>query len=260
MSSEEFGLSIRSVAELALMVSRSSGSLLDETEIPTIGALRLFWQSSRRLQKRWTHSLDDRTAGDSLDIELLEGLLPRVFVCEMLVRTFSTILAAQDRSRGTEDLTSVARNVCQGLMQIRHRVLSDLLALPDRDHERVMNLDRLRRRCDRWTDLLLGPIATEYDCFQFAFDAERARDFGEDADDFPLATDAINHLVSAGMRLTFLHHFASAPIDEPEFAGLMRSILSCFATTSFQPENVFRSLLEMRIVATEHRNQVVPRR
>ena len=53
MSSEEFGLTIRSVAELALVVSRAGDQLLDEGTIPTTAALRAFWQSSRRLQQRW---------------------------------------------------------------------------------------------------------------------------------------------------------------------------------------------------------------
>ncbi len=255
MSSHHCGLSTKSLAELALVVSRVARSVLDESAVPSAASLRSFWQSSRSLQQRWMKILDDWTAAGTLDVELLERLAPRVLTCEMLVRTWSTVLAALDRRRGTKDLTHLTRNVVGGLMQIRHGVLSRLLEIPETEHRQVMNIDRLRRRCDRWTDLLVGPLAVGYDCFDFTFDRERARDFGEEGSIADPATGPhpIEHLVSAGLRLTFLQHLSAEPIEEPEFVDLTQSILSSIPHQAFHRDGSLRTLLEQRIAVSHQR-------
>ena len=258
MSSEEFGLTIRSVAELALVVSRAGDQLLDEGTIPTTAALRAFWQSSRRLQQRWLKVVDQEEASVSRDWKVLERLASRVFVCEMLVRTWSTVLASLDRRRGTEDLTSVARNIVIGLLQIRHRVLGGLLLCPPSEKDRVMEIDLLRRRCDRWTDLLLGQLAVKQGCLDFAFDPERARDFGEESQfpDAEASSPAFDHLMSAGLRMAFLQHLPTEILDEPEFVALMRAILSCCSPNSFDGDRALCSMLGLRLAATEHRREM----
>ena len=155
MLSQRFGLSAKSLAELALVVSQAAPGILEETKAPSSESIRGFWQSNRLLQKRWMNELDAGTTARSHQIELFERLAPRVFTSEILIRTFSTLLCAFDRRLGTDDLTRVARNVISGLLQIRMMVLSRLLTVPENDHDRVQKIDRLRRRCDRWNDLLV---------------------------------------------------------------------------------------------------------
>jgi hypothetical protein len=254
MSSEDFGLSVRSVAELSLIVSRGANSLLDDDSVPTLptaAAVRSFWQSSRRLQQRWMRILDEEVDKGSVHLVRLERLAPRVFVCEMLVRMWSTVLASLDRSRGTEDLTVISRNVVNGFLQIRHRVLSELIGLSEQEYQRVTTMDRLRRRCDRWTDMMIGKLAIEHACFDFSFDPARARDFGEDEiDESTISSPVVEHLLSAGLRLNFLQHLPAEPIKEPEFASLMRAILSSIPSTSFRSDT---ALLQLQITAIQHR-------
>ena len=259
MPSGNHGLSARSLAELALIVSRLARSVIDDSIVPSVGSLQSFWQNSRTLQQRWAKSLHGWTSADSPDVEFLENLAPRVFACEMLVRTWGTALVALDRRCGTDDLTYVARSAVVGLQQIRHGILSRLLGLPESMNDRVMQVDRLRRRCDRWTDLLIGPIAFKSDCFEFAFDTERSRDFGEEGSIADPATGPhpIEHLVSAGLRLTFLKHLSPANLEEPEFAGLTQSVLSSLPECAFHRDGSLRSSLEKRVEVShrqiEHR-------
>lgn len=260
MSSRNCGLSTRSLAELALVVSRVSRSMLDESAIPSPASIRMFWQSNRSLQQRWLLELDDWSASGTLDVAMIERLAPRVFTCEMVVRTWGTILVALDLRRGNNDLIRLSRNGVNGLLQIRNGVLSRLLMIPESDSGRLLEIDRLRRRCDRWTDLLLGPIAAECGFFEFAFDEERARDFGEECQILEpgSSTHTVEHLVSAGLRLAFLQYLPSDEIDEPQFASLAQSILANIPHRALHRDGSLRSLLEQRIAASRMRLESDP--
>lgn len=256
MPSENCGLSARSLAELALVVSRMSRRILDESAVPCERSLRLFWRSTRALQQRWMMVLDDWTTSDDQDVVLLERLSSRVFTCEMLVRTWSTVLASLAHCQGSDDLTRLSRNAVNGLMQIRIGILSRLVTAPDADTNRLLEIDRMRRRCDRWTDLLLGHVAVKGNCFEFAVNEERAREFGEESliADPATGPHVVEHLVSAGLRLTFVQYLTTSSFDEPEFVGLTQSILSSIPRQCFHQDGTLRSLLERRIAVSRRRN------
>lgn len=254
MPLKEYCLSNRSLAELALVVCQSSERSLQDGTMPTTVALRKFWQSNRSLQRRWTSSLDEGDLSNPLEVQFLKSLSSRVFVTEMLIRTFGTLLTCLDLRSGTEDVTAIARNVASGMMQIRNRVLSETLLIPRAGHEHVLAIDQMRRRCDRWTDLLIGQIAGEHDDFPFAYDPERAKDFAGDSSSAGGSQScAVGYLVSAGLRLEFIKHLPADPIDEPEFATMMQSILSCLPPTVSSVDHAMNSLLRIRILASEHR-------
>ncbi len=257
MLSQNCGLSIRSLAELALLISRVTPDKLDESAVPSTASLKLFWQSSRSLERHWMTELDDWTAAGTLAIEPLEQLAPRVFLCEMVARTWGTIIANLDRRRGGDDLTRLARNAVSGLLRIRNGILSRLLTIPESESNRVLNLDRLRRRCDRWTDVLLSSAAIENDCFEFAFDHTRARDFGEESLTASPATgpNVADHLVSAGLRMTFIQQLPDEPVNEPEIMCLMQSILSNIPATNLHRDGTLRTSLERRILASRQQSE-----
>ena len=174
----------------------------------------------------------------------------------MVARIWSTVIASLDRRHGCDDdLIRLARSAVSGLLRIRNGILSRLLSVSEGQSTRVLELDRLRRRCDRWTDVLLGPIALQSECFEFAFDEGRARDFGEEnrAANPTTGPNAAEHLVSAGLRLTFLQHLSDEPIDEPEIVRLTQSILSNIPSQSLHRDGTLLSLLEHRIAVSRQR-------
>jgi len=233
MPSMNSGLSARSLAELALVISRVGSSILDESATPSHDSLKTFWQSSRSLEQGWMRYLDEWTASGNFDVERLE------------------------RQRGSQDLTFLARNTVSGLLQIRNGILSRLLLVPESDQNRVLEVDKLRRRSDRWTDFLIGPLAVKYGCFEFAFDPDRARDFGDEATiaDPMIGPNAVEHLVSAGMRMKFLQYLPDESVTESEFMGLTQSILSCIPATALHRDGSLRTVLEQRIMASSMRQE-----
>ncbi len=257
MSSQNRELSTRSLADLALIVSRVARNLLEESTVPSAASLRLFWECSRSLELQWTKTLDEWTDAGKFDIAQLERLAPRVFACELVVRTWSTVLARLDLQCHSRDLTTLARNVVNGLLRVRNRILSRLLSVPEVHQTRVLRLDRLRRRFDRWTDLLVGQVALNCDCVEFAFNRDRARDFGEDAT-LGSAQIAAEQFVCAGLRLAFVQHLASEPVRELEFVGLSQSILTNIPHWAMHRDGSLRTLLEQQIAASRRRSEGRP--
>ena len=195
--------------------------------------------------------LDQFPQTQALRLQRLEQLAPHVFVCEMLVRLWGTLLAARDYRRGTDDLTVLSRNVVGGFLQVRHRLMSELTCFSESEFQRVSTLDKLRCKCDRWTDTLIGKLAVEQVCFEFSFDPERALDFAEKSfEETPFSAHAVGHLFAEGLRMNFLQLLPAEQINEPEIANLMQSILSNVTSTSFRSDT---ALLQLRLTAVQHR-------
>ena len=255
MSVESCGLSSRSLAEMALVISRVSPELLVQSAMPGIETLSQFWQSCRSLERRWMKELDEWTVIGTMDVTRLEQLAARVFSCEMLVRTFSTVLAEVDRRSGDDTYVRLARNAVNGLLCVRHGIMSRLLTIPQRDENRVLEIDRSRRRCDRWTDLLIGTMSRHCRSFEFAYDPERASDFGGTTSDSEVANAprVAEHFVAAGIRLKFVQHLTDESVNEPELVCLCQAILGSIPGLSFHRDGTIRSGLERRIAASRLR-------
>ena len=112
-----------------------------------------------------------------------------------------------------------------------------------------MKFDRLRRRAERWTDLLVGHLAGMHDVSEFAFDPRRASDFAEDWR-YRCGLQGSRHawpLVLASLRAAF------QPVLSPESpnaelnARIAASILACFPAELFDSTGLLRSLWLMRL-------------
>lgn len=239
MPAVEQGLTVKSLAEIAWMLSRvGQHSIQNQTE-PSPQALRQFWQSTRQLQQTWDEFLSSDTclAGNSKSD--FEEVAAQVFTTEMLARVWGTILASIDRRTGRQDLTRIAANSVSGLLQIRQRLLTQLLK-QNITGSWAADLDRLRRRCDRWTDLLIGNICGGEEVFLFAVDVDRAKDFAEEAAESG-SSRPVELLIAAGVRLSFLGQLPNVTLDSPAFAALTQSILSSVPEQAFQEDGTLPS-------------------
>jgi hypothetical protein len=255
MSSAHRALTPRSLAEVALIVSRLTRNNFDGSTIPVTHVLRTLWQSTKSLEQRWTKRLLDWTLAGTFDVDLLAELAPRILIGEMLVRVWGTAIVGADHHQNRDDLLRVAHNAVNSLTRVRNALMSRFLAVPETQSVRVAELDRLRRRCDRWTDVLIGCAAAQSGCYAFAFDENRTRDFSEDSQiqDAAAGPNVFEHFVSAGLCLNFIRHLPTASIDEPELFNLVDSILSCIPETSLRRDGTLRTRLEQRAAGVHSR-------
>lgn len=108
------------------------------------------------------------------------AVLEEILTGEVLSRVWTAVMTCYDRHQGTSQFEPIVRSVLIGHLEARHRVLTLLVQGPGIDSEEAVKLNRLRRRAERWTDLLIGYLSGLADVSEFAIDPERAKDFADD--------------------------------------------------------------------------------
>jgi hypothetical protein len=109
-----------------------------------------------------------------------EGMLVDIMAGSLLARVWGAILTANGRARHDFSTERIAREIMADQEQVHQRVLKLMIEGPHLTLERVVRLDRIRRKIERWSDLLAGHLVCRYGLADFAFDADRALDFGEE--------------------------------------------------------------------------------
>jgi len=173
------------------------------------------WQAVRDLSDDWQRRLQRlsrhrearwaRTWCDDLN-----RLGHEIFAAELLLRIWGTMLAAQDRQREGAGARPILDHVVFHVQHARSKVLELVMHAGDP----VAALDRFRRRCERWTDVLIGPILAQHGAAMFAHEARRAWEFGEEL----LTSEMVpgtDQLREAGFRTAF----ADICLDTPATPG-----------------------------------------
>ena len=99
---------------------------------------------------------------------------------EMLTRVWGSVLTVRDRHYPGSGCGEVARNVLILQLQVRQRALTLLVNHASSEPKSVAAVDRLRRKLERWTDVLLAEMVIRDGVVEFACDPRRAGEFGID--------------------------------------------------------------------------------
>ena len=251
------------LVELAAIVSAHGPALIRSGHSIPAQSIEQYWTTSKVRLDRWARRLKwfadtaDDVRRDRDDWPEICSVLEEILTGEMLTRVWTAVLCAYDRSRGADDAEPVARSVLIGHMEARHRALTCMAGARGIDVEAAGKLNRLRRRAERWTDLLVGHLAGMHGVSEFAFDPQRARDF---ADDWQCRRGLQGSrqtwpLVLASMRAAF------GPVLCPESpnpelnARIAASILASFPAELFDSTGLPRSLWLMRLTSSAEDTQ-----
>jgi hypothetical protein len=256
----------RQTVEIAALISAYSPHVIERPVVLPKAALEQFWECSQKRLKLWLSAMAfyQRSASDASPQERLrlwqelEPTLVEIFVTEVLARVWGAILTSVDEEMGTHQYEPIARNVLIGHLDARKRALQLLAGDAGVTLEHLHRIDQVRRRVERWTDLLLGHLVERYQVEDFAFNAERSRDFG--AQQLLQSTarprEQVWALVLVGLRMAFPTAANASPPNEYFQHQIIASILNCFPADSFQPEGPFRSILEGRVCRDGNRPEI----
>ena len=219
--------------------------------------MQQYWTASKCRLDRWSRNLKSfATAAaqwDAAAVRLqwpeVRGMLEEILTGEVLTRVWTAVLCLHDRLQGGNELESLARSIMIGHIEARHRVLTLLVRGPMVDAEGAVKLNHLRRRAERWTDLLVGYLARYGNVAEFAIDDERAIEFSRDLEfqeDHPGGRQAWP-LLQASLRAAFQHGLAPVSPNQDLNAEIAAAILSCFPADLFDSTGLFRSLWLHRI-------------
>jgi len=218
--------------------------------IPQAG-IEQYWTASKCRLDRWGRALRQLAVESSepgLSARRREpshvwGLMEEILTGEVLTRVWTAALCACDRWRGADLAGPPARSVLIGHLDMRHRVLTLLVRGRTIDAELAVKLNCLRRRSERWTDVLVGRLAGLYDIAEFAFDPERARDFGEELQS-QRGQEGGRHawpLLLGSLRAAFRRGLCPISPNADLNAGIAAGVIGCFPPEVFDSAGVFRS-------------------
>ncbi len=247
----------RELTDLAAVLSTHGPVLAHHAGRLSHDGLDQYWTASKSRLERWSHSLKSLLAAAIAEDRqwcrthwpTLRAVLEEILTSELLTRVWTALVCAHDRHHGHEEGEPVVRSVMIGHLEARHRVLTMLVNGRGIEPPEVMRLEHLRRRTERWADMLVGYLGDLYDISDLAIDPERARDFTQDLRAQAKAGGTAHtwSLVQAGVRSAFQQGLSDSSPNADLNARIAGSILSCFPEDVFNSLGLFRSLWSMRL-------------
>jgi hypothetical protein len=224
------------LVELAALVSAETPGLLRAEGRFSVAGIDAYWTASKCRLDRWSRRLkrarDDH--GTESNVEAMTdrscwATCTEILTSEILARVWTAAAAASDRSARLSELSPVAHSILFGHQEARRRVLNLIATGHERDERTAGQLDQLRRVCERWTDLLLAPLAELCDLGPFAHDLARAADFARDRHDERQSRvgSAAREILNASLRSTFRRTSAMPSRNADLNAQIAATILAC---------------------------------
>ena len=244
----------RELIELAALVSAHGPVLVQSGERISAEGIEQYWTTSKVRLDRWGRSLKEfaglsipGTKAHQPQQTQIRGVLEEILTGEVLTRVWTAVLCAYDRQRGTDEAEPVARSVLIGHCEARHRVLTLLVRGQGIDAKDAVRLNRLRRRAERWSDLLIGNLAGMHGVGEFAISPERAKEFSKDLRDN--GNEFVWSLTMASLRAAFQRGLGLVSPNADLNARIAASILACFPAELFDSTGLFHSLWLMRLMS-----------
>ena len=246
----------RELIEVAALVAAHGPVLVEGPGRISSSALHQYWAASKCRLDRWLRSLKGFAALEHQPAEDAAGLaaeihsvLEEILLAEIAPRVWTAVLYAYDRRRKTDEAEPIARSVLLGHLDVRQRALALLIHCPHITAAEAVELNRLRRRAERWTDLLLGYLGQHYPVRELAFDPDRSSEFAADLrqQQRKSAGDQSWRLTLASLRMAFGAVPAEAGPGADTNLDIAGSILACFPAELFSATGELHGLWLVRL-------------
>lgn len=248
----------RDLVEVAGLVALNGPLFIGSSSSPSATYLEQYWSASRCRFDSWSRAFKghatmaaEPSREDCDKWIAMRAVLDEIFVSEMLTRVWTAVIVARDRAMGTDTAEPIARNVLATHLEARRRGLALLLQPSGFNTQQAVTLNRLRRRVERWADVLVGGLVHICDVREFAVDPERAEDFAVD-----LAQQRHERggrqawrLTLVSLRNAFQTGLSPVAANPDANARIAAGILGCFQEELFDSTGVLQSLWMMRLSA-----------
>ncbi len=219
-------------------------------------ALHQYWAASKCRLDRWLRALKkfaacdhDEAADRAAQGDEIRAVLEEILVAEIALRVWTAVLYAYDRRRKTDEAEPIARSILLGHLDVRQRALALLIHSPLISAEEAVQLNRLRRRAERWTDLLLGYLGQHYPVRDLAFEPDRCSEFAADLrhEQRKAAGEQAWRLALASLRVAFRTDSSQASGVADTNLDIAGSILACFPAELFNATGELHKLWLVRL-------------
>lgn len=249
---------VRQLIDIAGFVAHAGSLLIARAADLSPAPLEQYWAVAKCRAENWNRTLKfhlvHATGAEpppAAPVELL-ATLEEVFTSEILTRVWTTVLVARDRRFRSGVDEPLARSAYDSHMEARNRALRMVLNRRLVSGRQSAALNVVRKRAERWSDVLIGGLLQKGVTSEFAVEADRAHDFAEDLAErreLPGGRHAWR-MTLAALSSAFgdaLHEPAANPDAN---ARLAASILGCFPAELFDSTGLLQSLWLARLAAT----------
>lgn len=240
------------LANIANWAAFNSQLLVEGSEPITSSSCSEYWSQSKCRQNRWMSALkvfehDIKTRDENHDPwPAIEIVIQEIFVSEMLTRIWSATMIIHDDVQRSDELANIAHSIHIGHVEAKNRAMRMLLEDPDANPEVFDRLNKLRRKVERWTDLLLGQLPDLEAATLFAFQPNRVRDFSEESLEYTTNESTARQMIFANSMPNDLNQFASRFPANPEINRKIASgLLNCFTVDRFDSLGLPKSIQQL---------------
>lgn len=264
------------LAELASLLAYHAPALFALRPSIDQDALTRYWVQSRQRLDQWHKVIAEysslETAGRPLAMQVWwdehEALLEEILVSETLTRVFAAVGVGLDAVTDQREVEPVTHSVFLSHLEARNRVLQLILFGRGGSITQTMELNRLRRASERWTDRILAPIiACHYATHAYAVDAQRAiayaHEWRESADTQSQAISAT--LARAAMQATLATRTRQHGVLTHSNREVAQAVIACLHADAFDSLGLLKSVAAIRIQGSSfdeyqssHLQQVFP--
>jgi hypothetical protein len=248
----------RDLVEVAGLVALNGPLLVCGRRSPNATHLEEYWATSRTRFENWSRVLKAYSALNLQDsrqdldrwIEV-RAALDEIFTSEILTRVLSAVFVACDRSAGASLAEPIARSILTSHLEARHRAMGMLVHGRGVSTPQAVALNRLRRRAERWSDVLVGGLLHLSDVREFAVEPERAEDFAADLADRRSHPGGLHawRLTLVSLHNAFRTGLSPLAANPDANARITSAILGCFPADLFDSTGLFQSLWMFRLAA-----------
>jgi hypothetical protein len=254
----------RELAELAALLALHSPSIAHGAGRIPHGVSEQYWSASKCRLDRWfrvlkqlTQAADQPQLPATLSWPRIQPIVEEILISELLTRLWTAVAVAHDQLNGADDLEPVARNVFASHLDARRRLLTLLAEGRVITQPNATKLNHLRRRVERWTDMLLAHLTGMTNTNEFAFDTGRARDFAEDLDhqsanaqSSNAELDVTGQLMLLSLRASFANDLADGTPNNDLNRRIASALLGAFRDPTDDPTGIVKSLWLERLTRT----------
>ncbi|MBC8356175.1 MAG: hypothetical protein H8E66_29715 [Planctomycetes bacterium] len=244
----------RELVEFAAILASNGPAIIGHAERLSDSGLEQYWSASRCRQERWARSLKTfsyelqytKTTDMAARWEEIREVLEEILTTEVLTRVWGAVCCGYEQQRGLDEASPVVRNVLAGHLEARNRALNLMVYGHGLRVEEAVILNRMRRRNERWNDMLLGYLPERVDAAEFGFSMARVREFTADTQNSPHPETAWS-LLLASLRIAYQRHAHSSSPNEDLNCRVAAGILACLPGELFESTGTMKSLWLLRM-------------
>lgn len=245
----------RELAKLGALVALHGPTFLRQPDWIAETHSERYWCYSRARLDRWGHALrayrSDAPADQQTGWSQIRDVIVEVLLSDILTRVWTAVALSFDRQHATHRLDPFVSGIYDSHQEMRNRALYVMVQGHDFDLREAITINHMRRRTERWTDMLLSYVSPAADVREFAFEASRVEEYSVDQEGHAqLASELASQLLLASLTMALHQGLDTEPATPALNQQICASVLGCFHSERFDATGMLQSVWIDRLYQT----------